>query len=63
MQLLGQLGDDEEGPPALAFLGLEDVPEDVVSDVDYVLPLGPQQVTHDVRRTWVRERERERETH
>lgn len=48
VQLLGQLGYDEERPPALALLGLEDVSEDVVPDVHDVLPLGSQQVTHDV---------------
>lgn len=48
VQLLGQLWYNQEGPPALSFLGLEDVSKDVVSDVNYVLPFGPQQVTHNV---------------
>lgn len=48
VQLLGQLGDDQERPPALTLLGLEDVSEDVVPDVDDVLPFSAQQVTHDV---------------
>lgn len=48
VQFLRQLGDDKECSPALTFLGLEDVSEDVVPDVHDVLPLGPQQVTHDV---------------
>ena len=56
VQLLGQLGDDQESPPALALLRLQDVPENVVPDVDYVLPLGPQQVTHHVRGAWGQER-------
>lgn len=45
VQLLRQLGDHQEGPPALALLGFEDVPKDVVSDVQDILPFGPQQVT------------------
>lgn len=48
VQLLGQLGDNQERPPALTFLGLEDVSKDVVPDVDDVLPLGSQQVAHNV---------------
>ncbi len=48
VQLLGQLRYNQERPPALTFLGLEDVSKDMVPDVDYVLPLGPQQVTHNV---------------
>ena len=54
VQLLGELGDHQERPPALALLGLEDVSEDVVPDVHDVLPLGPQQVAHNVRGTWSR---------
>lgn len=48
MQLLSQLGYHQERPPALTLLGLQDVSKDVVPDVDDVLPLGSQQVTHDV---------------
>lgn len=48
VQLLGQLGYDQERPPALTLLGLEDVSKDVVPNVDDVLPFGAQQVTHDV---------------
>lgn len=48
VQLLRQLGYDQECPPALTFLGLEDVSEDMVTNVHDVLPLGPQQVAHDV---------------
>lgn len=51
MQLLGQLRYNQECPPALTFLGLEDVAENVVPDVDDVLPLGPQQVAYNVRGT------------
>ncbi|TNN71211.1 hypothetical protein EYF80_018559 [Liparis tanakae] len=52
VQLLGELGDHQERPPALPLLGLEDVSEDVVPDVDDVLPFGRQQVAHDVGGTW-----------
>jgi len=52
VQLLGQLGYHQERPPALALLGLEDVSEDVVPDVDDVLPFGRQQVAHNVGGTW-----------
>ena len=48
VQLLCQLRYNQERPPALAFLGLEDVSKDVVANVHYVLPLGPQQVAHNV---------------
>lgn len=48
VQLLGQLGYNQECPPALTLLGLEDVSEDMVPNVDYVLPFGAQQVTHNV---------------
>lgn len=48
MQLLGQLRYHEESPPALTFLGFEDVTENVVSDVDNVLSFSTQQVTHNV---------------
>lgn len=48
MQLLGQLGYHQERPPALTLLGLQDVSKDVVPDIDDVLPLGSQQVTHNV---------------
>ena len=50
VELLSQLRDDQEGPPALPLLGLQDVSKDVVPDVHNVFPLGPQQVTHNVRR-------------
>lgn len=46
VKLLGQLGYNQERPPALTFLRLEDVSKDMIPDVDYVLPLGSQQVTH-----------------
>lgn len=49
VQLLRQLGDHQEGPPALALLGFEDVSKDMVSDVQDILPFGPQQVTDCVR--------------
>lgn len=49
VQLLRQLGDHQKGPPALAFLGFEDVSKDMVSDVQYILPFGPEQVTDCVR--------------
>ena len=52
LQLVNELGDHQEGLPALTFLRLQDVPEDVVPDVHDVLPLGPQQVTHHVRGAW-----------
>lgn len=48
MQLLGQLGYNQERPPALTLLGLEDVSKDMVPNVDYVFPLGSQQVTHNI---------------
>lgn len=48
VQLLRQLRYDQERPPALTLLGLEDVSKDVVPDVHDVLPLGPQQVTHNI---------------
>lgn len=49
LQFLGELGHDEEGPPALALLGLEDVAIDVVPHVEDVLPFHVQQVAHNVR--------------
>ena len=49
LQLAGQLGHHQEGAPALPFLGLEDVPEDVVPHVEDVFALHTQQVTHHVR--------------
>lgn len=48
VQLLGQLRNHQERSPALALLRLEDVSEDMVPDVQNVLPFGSQQVTHDV---------------
>lgn len=48
VQLLGQLRDDQECPPALPLLGLEDVSEDVVANIHNVLSLGAQQVAHNV---------------
>lgn len=48
VQLLCQLRYNQECPPALTFLGLEDVSKNMVTDVHYVLPLGPQQVAHNV---------------
>ena len=48
VQLLGQLRYNQECPPALTFLGLEDVSKYMVPYVHYVLPLGPQQVAHNV---------------
>ncbi len=51
VQLLGEFRYNQERPPALTLLGLEDVSKDVVPDVDDVLPLGPKQVTHNIRGT------------
>lgn len=51
VQLLGQLRNHQERSPALTLLRLEDVSEDMVPNVQNVLPFGPQQVTHDVRGT------------
>lgn len=51
MKLLGQLWYHQESPPALTLLGLENVTENVVSDVDDVLSFSTKQVAHDVRRT------------
>lgn len=48
MQLLGQLRDHQERPPALTLLRFENVTKDVVSDVDNVLPFSTEQVAHDV---------------
>lgn len=50
VQLLRQLGDHQEGPPALALLGFEDVSKDMVSDVQDIFPFGTQQVADCVRR-------------
>lgn len=50
VQLLRQLWDHQEGPPALALLGFEYVSKDMVSDVQDILPFGTQQVTDCVRR-------------
>lgn len=52
LQFLGELWYNEEGLPALALFGLEDVAEDVVSNVEDVLPFHVQQVAHNVRRAW-----------
>lgn len=51
MQLLGQLRNHQERPPALTLLRFENVTKNVVSDVDDVLSFSTQQVTDDVRRT------------
>lgn len=50
LQLLGELRHDQEGLPALTLLGFEDVAEDVVPDVEDVLPFDVQQVADAVRR-------------
>ena len=49
LQLVNELGDHQEGLPALTFLRLQDVPEDVVSHIEDVLALHVQQVNDDVR--------------
>lgn len=48
VQLLGQLGYNQERPPALTLLGFEDVSKDMVPNVDDVLPFSAQEVTHNV---------------
>lgn len=40
-QLLGQLRNHQGSPPAQLLLKIEDVPKDVVPNVQYVLPLHP----------------------
>lgn len=52
MQLLSQLRNHQKCSPALTFLWLEDVSKDVVTDIQNVLPLCSQQITHYVRGTW-----------
>lgn len=52
MQLLGQLRYDQECPPTLTLLGFENITKNMVSNVDNVFSLCPQQVTHNVRGTW-----------
>lgn len=47
-QLFGELRDHQEGLPALTLLRFEDVAEDVVSNVEDVLPPDVQQVADDV---------------
>lgn len=48
VQLLGELRDHQESPPALALLGFENVSKDVVTNVDDVLSFDAQQITHNV---------------
>lgn len=49
MKLLGQLRYNQECSPALTFLGLEDITKNMIPNVNDILPLCPQQVTHNVR--------------
>lgn len=49
MKLFDEVGHHQESLPALPFLGLEDVCEDVVSHVQDLFAPHVQQVTHNVR--------------
>lgn len=51
LQLLGEFWYDQKRFPALAFLRLEDVAKDVVSNIEDVLTFDIQQITNDVRGT------------
>ncbi|TNN71337.1 hypothetical protein EYF80_018415 [Liparis tanakae] len=55
LALLDELRYDEESLPALTLLGFEDVSKDVVPDVEDVFPSDVQQVTDDVRRSFIPE--------
>lgn len=48
VHLPGQLRNHQASPPALLLLGLEDVPKDVVPNVQDVLPPHPEQLTHHI---------------
>ena len=56
VQLLGEFRHYEERPPSLDLLWLEDVAEYVISHVQHVLALGPDQLREDVARTWCHHR-------
>lgn len=51
VQLLGKLRYDQESPPSLTLLGLQNVSKNVVPNVDDVLSFDAQQIAHNVRRT------------
>lgn len=48
MQLLRQLRNHQESPPALTLLRFENVTKDVVPNVDDVFSFSSKQVTHNV---------------